>query len=235
MSQSAIVHEWFCPEGPDTFEYPFPISGAEVKPQSALTEWLREFLNLTGTEARIVFQEYLATISTPQLSPLIRVLESLEPYSVVVHESDSWLLCKVPAQLHETSSYGNMLLLPSPAYPDRWPVEFDLEIFNSLKDLLVSFGGMRLDIPPTCGLAKSVDLKPAIEDETTKAWANIGFWTGSYPVFNVGNGDVVLVRADGTYGRWNHELADEQGGAVSEVGSFSDFIQFVIDQLGICS
>ena len=115
----------------------------------------------------------------------------------------------------------------------EWPSFFDSENFTPLKHFLKYFGGTRIDIPPTCGTVTPNCLNPVSEDPETCAWKNIGTWDGTYPVYHVGNGDVVLVRSDGIYGTWSHELGNDPNGAVNVLGSFAEFVQYVATETGV--
>ncbi len=233
MVYSPIIHKWFYPEGPDTFEYPLPVEQFIEGHDSRLPEWTRSFASLSLTDANQAFGKHINSIAHPDISAFTSVCESLVPYSIVVCESYSWLLCKLQDQFDESSAHGNMLQLPAPHLDAEWPTVFDSENFTSLRRFLKYFGGTRIDMPPTCGPLTPEKLQPVTEDLDTYAWKNIGIWKGAYPVYNVGNGDVVLVRSDGTYGIWCHELGDEPNGAVNDLGSFGQFIEFVAKETGI--
>lgn len=142
-----------------------------------------------------------------------------------------------------------MVLLESPNSRLNWSSFLDGSAFEPLKDLLTNFGGMRFDLPPTSGLIRCVELSPAIYNPETYQWKSIGAWEGSFPVFQFGDGSVALVRSDGIFGRWDHEmtdsdfvrqLIDERGikppddGAVFMIGGFEDFVDTLKSAIG-CS
>ena len=233
MDYSPTVHEWFYPEGPDTFEYLLPVERFSDGHDSKLPEWTRDFASLPLEGATTAFAKYLDSIARPEISEFTNVVRTLTPYSIVVHQTDSWLLCKTQEQFDETSAHGNMLQLPAPHVNVEWPSFFDSDRFTTLKHFLKYFGGTRIDIPPTCGILAPDRLAPVTEDFETYAWKNIRAWDGTYPVYNVGNGDVVLVRSDGTYGYWSHELGNDPSGAVSVLGSFADFVEYAATETGI--
>lgn len=233
MKTSPIVHEWFYPEGPETFEYLLPVEQFSLNHGKCLPEWTQRFASLSTSEAKQRFDEYLKSVAIPEISAFIAIAETLAPYSIIVHETDSWLLCKREDKLDELSGHGNMLQLPAPRFNVEWPSFFDSEQFNSLKHFLNCFGGTRIDIPPTCGVLEPLNMQPVSEDFETYAWKNIQTWDGSYPVYHVGAGDVVLVDSACKFGLWSHELGGDPDGAVQELGSFIQFVEFVTKETGI--
>ena len=233
MNYRPLIHEWFYPEGPDTFEYPLPVEHFLHNHESEVPGWIHQFAKMTPSESKQVFSEYVASIDRAELSAFIRIVKSLAPYSIVIHDSNSWLLCKTEDQFDEPSVHGNMLQISAPAETIEWPLYFDSEAMSPLKHLLHHFGDTRIDVPPTFGIICPMNMEPAIEDDKTFAWRNIGNWTGAYPVYDEGNGDCVLVRSDGVFGKWCHELCDEPTGAVTEIGSFSQFIEYLANETGI--
>lgn len=233
METSPIVHEWFYPEGPDTFEYLLPVAQFSRDHRKLLPEWTLDFAFLTTKKAKQRFDEYLDSIALPEISAFTKIAETLFPYSVVVHETESWLLCKSESQFDGISAHGNMLQLPAPHNNLEWPAFFDPGKFNSLKQFLRYFGGTRIDIPPTSGIISPSNMQPVAKDPETYAWKNTQNWDGAYPVYNVGNGDVVLVDSNCKFGTWYHELCGDPKGAVQELGSFAQFIEFVANDTGI--
>lgn len=230
MNHSPIIHEWFFPEGPTTFEYPLPVEEFLVDHESVLPEWLRNFASKNVAEAKQSFSDYVQSISFPGIQPILDVVGYLEPYSVVVQESRSWLLCKNPNRFKEPSGPRNMLQLPPPNENVDWPSFFKAEKFDPLKHLIKYFGGTRLDMPPTCGFDYPDQLIPAVEDPDDGIWMNIDTWTGSVPVFSFGGGDAVLVRPDAQFGIWDHECGSKENCAVRHIGSFDEFVKLVSKQ-----
>ena len=150
METSALIHEWFYPEGPDTFEYLLPVESFSPDHGKTIPEWIQGYASLTPAEASKRFVEYLDSIALAEVVAFTRVVKTLAPFSITVHEADTWLLCKRRDQFDERSAHGNMLQLHGPHDNFGWPSFFDSDRFNPLKHFLKYFGAARIDIPPTC-------------------------------------------------------------------------------------
>lgn len=236
MEQRAIVHEWFYPGGPDTFEYLLPVESFSPEHSTVLPAWIMDYASLTPGEANRRFADYLDTIDQTALSDFTRVVETLAPFSVVVHQDVSWLLCKRTDQFGAISGHGNMLLLREPHKHVPWPSFFGSDKFDSLKRFLTHFGDARIDMPPTCGILSPVNLQPVTVDLRADAWKKLQHWAGSYPVYNIGNGEVVLVNSRCEFGIWGPgrgHSPNSTAAAVEPLGTFADFIQYAASETGI--
>lgn len=233
METSPVIHEWFYPQGPDTYEYLLPIGSFYADHSKLLPKWTQGFATLTPAQSKPRFAEYMASVTLPEISTFTNVVKTLTPFSIVVHKTDSWLLCKREDQFDKPSVHGNMLQLPAPYKNVEWPQFFDSDQFNPLKHFLKYFGNTRIDMPPTCGTRSPIEMQPVFEDVESFAWKNIQSWDGSYPVYNVGNGDVVLVDSNFEFGVWCHELCRDTNGAVQKLGSFQQFMEFVTNETGL--
>lgn len=246
-TRSVIVHEWFGEGGPETFEYLLPCRNVDPEHARLFNDWIGRFVNRSPADAKRELKTYLDAIDTAEIARLTGLIRGLAPCSVIVFSETVWLLCKSPELLEERGAHGNMLLLPPPNDYQEWPNELTGDAFRPLRHLLRYFGGMTIDIPPTCGVLKPDGIAPAIEDYNTFNWRNVRSWAGSFPVYNVGNGDWVLANPDGRYGCWCHEMTDPafveklvrdgmvrpDDGAVFLIGDFDDFLDYVIAQTGI--
>lgn len=247
-ADSLIVHEWFYDGGPETYEYLLPCRKVDPKHENLFGDWICRFTNLSPSDASLELHHYLDEIEIPEIAPLTNLVRSLKPNSLIVNEDQVWLLCKSAELFSELSAHGNMILLPPPTENVEWPTKLSHASFDTLRHLMCHLGGMRIDIPPTCGMHRILEMQPAIEDENTGLWTNIRSWEGSFPIYNVGNGDTVLVDANGQFGRWDHEMMHQDfvdrmvrehgmtkpnDGAVFLIGDISAFVTYVAAETGL--
>ncbi len=228
MDQHYTKHEWLQPEGPPTHEYRLGIESIPEDRHRLIDPWISGFLGLASEDARSRLGDYLHSLRSKNLKPLTDLLNSLIPFSIIVHEKRAWLLLKSPTRLIDPSCYGNMVMIPAPHQnvPDL-SREFRLSEQPDLEMLIWHFAGLHYDIPPQSGLLWPDQLGFATNYNLDHAPE----WKKSLLLFLPGNGDVVVVNQAGRYAYLSHELPP--GDEISIIGDAADFVRYLVSDINI--
>lgn len=207
MNYRPLIREWFYPEGPDTFEYLLPVELFLHNHDSEVPVWIHQFARRLGTNLNSFLANTLRQ-STDLSYP--HSLELLNHWPRI----RLWFMTQVvrKTSLTNPASMGICCEFRHQRKLLNGRFTLILKQCRPLKHLLHHFGGTRIDVPPTFGFICPMNMEPAIEDDKTLAWRNIGNWTVAYPVFDEGNGDCVLVRSNGVFGKRCHAQCDERMG-----------------------
>lgn len=250
-SGSIVVHELFLGSSSvadlQAYEYVLPMRNVRQEHERMLPAWLAQFASCSDAGAESFYLKFLADCG--QQHRLMEVLSGLRPYSVVISAGKAFLLCRRPGNDDDFSECGNMVMLQAPESDPELPAEWKERSFGRLVSLLKSFGGLRWDVFAfSDGLIRVNELRAEASIGNFGDTLNLRSWLGAYRVLEMNSSGFVMVNGKCQFGRFDDEYTDQDhllkcesevemrnhsDGSVFTVGGFSEFVDFLISEIGL--
>ncbi len=201
------------------YEYVLPVSERDfdVKHFSILDGWFRNFIGVTSSEAKTILDDHWKFGSTATNIFKSHLL-GYDVKSIVVDDScngDAWLALNN----RETDT---TLIVPKPkVLSDDERVFLTSFAIPALLEFGTYFSGVFEDITP---YVSSLQIAASPVDEQT--FVNCGKWVNGVWLYQIADGDNILLSIDGAIGRWSMiDAASEKAMCVRDLKL--DFDKFV--------
>ena len=206
-----VYHEHPNPNMPPILEYYLPVVFGDLKHlgERSIPSWFQRFDSLDSTGVSEILKRDWEEITGPSARRIADALIQRIPRSIVFDADDTWLRmdfagldCNVVG-LHAPKEDCELAQFSS----QDFPVPDFVSVYKH-------FSNLGEGVTPYEN-ALWMSPHPASEESCP----GCGVWSGSFPIYYICNGDVVLLSTEGKIGRWLHEYCSRPSSAGFSDGS----------------
>ncbi len=179
---------------------PFPIDPSVV-PNVDGAGWLPTIAGLSVDEVLALLRRRWAGLATPYSKRPAEELLSRPLVGLSIDaDGDQWLT-------FEDEPQASLHLAPRRQLPARIREQFPFEAIDGLAEFVENFGGTADSrLPPCPWFLPASDVRVVSADCPDHEWGKVGEWEGSLTLYNTASGNFIVVRPDGTLGKWEHDI-----------------------------